>query len=78
MDKRGGGELAGVGEGAPFNGLNKEALSIRRTFFRLQLYKGDATQDYLQQRFLVQHSVAMLEQCCNHSKQCCNNVAVLR
>ena len=74
----GGGELAGVGEGAPFNGLNKEALSIRRTFFRLQLYKGDATQDYLQQRFLAQHSVAILEQCCNHFKQCCNNIAVLR
>ena len=34
----------GVGrKGAPFNGLNKGALSIRRTFFRLQLYKGDIT-----------------------------------
>ena len=66
------------GEGAPINGLNKEALSIRCTFFRLQLYKGDATHDYLQQRFLGQYSVAILEQCCNHFKQCCNNVAVLR
>ena len=38
MDKgRGGGGWGG--EGAPFNGLNKEALSIRCTFFRLQLYK---------------------------------------
>ena len=26
---------------------------------------------------LAQHSVAMLEQCCNHSKQCRNNVATL-
>ena len=26
-------------------------------------------------RFLVQHSAAMLEQCCDHSKQCRNNVA---
>ena len=28
-------------------------------------------------RFLAQHSLAMLEQCCNHSKQCRNNVATL-
>ena len=27
--------------------------------------------------FFVQHSVAMLKQCCNHSKQCRNNVATL-
>ena len=26
---------------------------------------------------LAQHSAAMLEQCCNHSKQCRNNVATL-
>ena len=32
---------------------------------------------YSQRRFLPQHSVAMLEQCCNHSKQCRNNVATL-
>ena len=38
--------------------------------------QGDVTQDDSQRRFLVQHSVAMLEQCCNHWKQCCN--AVLR
>ena len=25
--------------------------------------------------FFVQHSVAMLEQCCNNSEQCRNNVA---
>ena len=26
----------------------------------------------------AQHSVAMLEQCCNHSKQCRNNVVIIR
>ena len=39
--------------------------------------KGHVTRDDLQRRFLAQHSVAMLEQCCNHSKQCRNNVARL-
>ena len=38
---------------------------------------GDVTRDDSQQRFLAQHSVAMLEQCCKDSKQCCNNVAML-
>ena len=38
--------------------------------------EGDVTRDDWQRRFLAQHSVAMLEQCWNHSKQCCN--AVLR
>ena len=33
--------------------------------------------DDLQRRFLAQHSVAMLEQCCKHSKHCRNNVATL-
>ena len=28
-------------------------------------------------QFLAQHSVAMLEQCCNYSKQCRNNVALM-
>ena len=28
-------------------------------------------------RNTAQHSVAMLEQCCNNSKQCSNNVATL-
>ena len=28
---------------------------------------GHVTRDDLQQQFLVQHSVAMLEQCCNYS-----------
>ena len=39
--------------------------------------KGDVTRDDSQPRFLAQHSVAMLEQYCNYSKQCCNNVATL-
>ena len=38
--------------------------------------KGDVRDDS-QRRFLSQHSAAMLEQCCNHSKQCRNNVATL-
>ena len=37
--------------------------------------KGDVTRENSQRRFLVQHSVAMLEQCCNYSEQCGNNVA---
>ena len=42
--------------------------------------KGVVTRDDSQRRFLAQHSAAMLEQCCNHSKQCSNAVfhAVLR
>ena len=35
---------------------------------------GVVTRDDSQRRFLVQHSVTMLQQCCNHSKQCRNNV----
>ena len=38
---------------------------------------GDVTRDDSQRPFLVQHSAAMLQQCCNHSKQCQNNVATL-
>ena len=39
--------------------------------------KSDVTRNNSQRRFLAQHSVPMLEQCCNHSKQCRNNVATL-
>ena len=39
--------------------------------------KGDVTRDDSQQRFLAQRMVAMLEQCCNYSKQCHNNVATM-
>ena len=39
--------------------------------------KRDVTWDDSQRRFLAQHSVAMLEQCSNCSKQCSTNVATL-
>ena len=40
--------------------------------------EGDVTRrDDSQRRFQAQHGVAMLEQCCCHSKQCCTNVATL-
>ena len=39
--------------------------------------KGDGARDDSQRRVLARHSVAMLEQCCNHSKQSGNNVAPL-
>ena len=41
------------------------------------LHKGDVIRNDPQRRFLVQHSVAMLEQCCNYSKQYHNSVATL-
>ena len=39
--------------------------------------KGDVARDDSKRRILAQQSIAMLEQCCNHSKQCRNNVATL-
>ena len=39
--------------------------------------KGDIKQDDSKQRFLAQHRVAVLEQCCNDLKQWQNNVAIL-
>ena len=39
--------------------------------------KTVVTRDDSQRRFLAQHSVAISEQCCVHSKQCLNNVATL-
>ena len=39
--------------------------------------KGNVTQDDSQRRFLAQHRVAMLEQCCNYTKQCRNNVVTM-
>ena len=41
------------------------------------LFYGDVAWDNSQWRFLVQYSIAKLEQCCKHSKQCHNNVASL-
>ena len=40
-------------------------------------FRGGVARDDSQRRFLVQHSVAMLQQCCNNSKQFRNNVATL-
>ena len=40
--------------------------------------KGDVTRNDSQRRFLAQHSVEMVEQCCKHSKQCRKNVGMLR
>ena len=37
----------------------------------------NVTQDDSKRRFSAQHSVAMLEQCCNHLKQCRNNAVML-
>ena len=39
--------------------------------------KGDVTPDDSQRRFLAQHRAAILEQCCNHSTKCRNNIATL-
>ena len=47
------------------------------TTLSTQFIKGDVTRDDSQQRFLAQHIVAMLQQCCNLSKQYHNNVAKL-
>ena len=41
------------------------------------VHKDDVTRNDPQRRFLVQHSVVMLEQCCNYSKQYHNSVATL-
>ena len=38
--------------------------------------KGDVTRYDSRRRFLAQHSVAMLEQCCNYSRQCRRCVAL--
>ena len=40
-------------------------------------HKDDVKRDDSQQRFLAQHIVAMLKQCCNHSKQYQNNVVTM-
>ena len=44
--------------------------------FRKLLFKGDVTREDSQRRFLAQHSIAMLEQCCVlfeiMSRQYCN------
>ena len=42
-----------------------------------QPLKADVTWDDSQRWFFAQHRVAMLEQCCNRSKQCRNNVEMM-
>ena len=55
---------------------SKSSLTyLSRVVVHLSESKGDVTRDDSQRRFLVQYKVAMLEQCCNYSKQCRNNVA---
>ena len=55
--------------------LTSRAITSERSASRST--KGDVTRDDSQRRFFVQHGVAMLEQCCNYSEQCRNNVATL-
>ena len=43
----------------------------------MDLKNNAVTKDDPQGQFLAQHSVAMLEKCYNHSKQCRNNVVML-
>ena len=59
------------GRASPILSLPFLALASSRTF------KGDVKRDNTQRRFSAQHSVAMLEQCCSHLKQCRNNVTTL-
>ena len=60
----------------------KTTLRGQHTFLHISLplfcmTKGDVIRDDSQRRFLAQHSVAILAHCCNHSKQCRNNVVML-
>ena len=50
-------------------------VSSRTSF--LLLDQGYVTRDESQRKIWAQHIFAMLEQCCNYSKQCRNNVATL-
>ena len=53
--------------------VQKKCAARAKLFFANQ---GDVKRDDSQRRFLAQHSVEMLKQCCNHSKERRNNVAV--
>ena len=55
----------------------KFKLNLALVLVLVPTSQGDATWDDSQRRFLARHGVAMLEQCCNHSKQRCNNAATL-
>ena len=72
--------LCGISANSPQMPFNWSRREISAFFLRqgdYEIIKGDATRNDSQRRFLAQHSVAMLEQWCNHSKQCRNNVATL-
>ena len=56
----------------------KSPLPVDVRCSKTPLLQGDVTPNDSERRFLAQQSVAILEQCCNHSKQCRNNVATLR
>ena len=58
----------------PQSGRLIRELKQRRRRRQRERHKDDVTRDGTQRRFLAQHGVAMLEQCCNYSKQCCNAV----
>ena len=45
--------------------------------FQKTIGLSDVTRNDSQRRFLAQYNVAILEQRCNHSKQCHNNDATL-
>ena len=62
------------GKRKPVNLLRKNRNLALKHFNRIQVnHKGDVRRDYSQRQFLGQHSVAMLEQCCNR----CRNRPVL-
>ena len=57
----------------------KTTLHVQHSFLYIILplfctTKGDVTRGDSQRRFLAQHSLEMLEQCCNYSKHCRNNM----
>ena len=52
-------------------------LNLALVLVHVPKSQGDVTRDDSQRRFLARHGVAMLERCCNHSKQRCNNAATL-
>ena len=62
------------------NAVKKKKLEnfLVYRLIHIQRYKGEVTRDDSQRRFLAQHSVGMLEQCCNHLKQCRSNVGTLK
>ena len=55
-----------------------EIILITRFFFKSnQTLRLDIRREDSLRRFFAKHSIAMLEQCCNHLKQSRNNVAKL-